>query len=68
MFKGIKGLFESKKGTLCLLILAGSLTALLLGKLEGMAFAGVVGTIGTIYCWTAHKVDCAAIEAGTPHA
>ena len=61
MFKGLKGLVESKKGTLCLLVL-GSLTALAaFGKVDGMAFAAGCTLISTVYCFTAAKVDCASL-------
>jgi hypothetical protein len=56
---GLLGLIQSKKGTLSLIILACSTVAVMLSKIDGMSYAAVVGTIGTIYCWTAHKVDIA---------
>ena len=59
ILKGIKGLMQSRKGTLCLLIL-GSLVALTAkGLLDGICFAAVVTTIASLYMWTQHKTDMA---------
>lgn len=58
---GIKGLLASKKGTLSLILLTCATAANLLGKLDSTAYAAVVGTIGTIYCWTAAKIDAASL-------
>jgi hypothetical protein len=54
---GLIKLIQSSKATMSLIILACSTTGLLLGKLDGTSFAAVVGTIGTIFMWTNHKVD-----------
>ena len=59
---GFIGLLKSKKATMSLIILACATTAVMLGKIDGMSFSAVVGTIGTIYCWTAHKVDLATLS------
>ena len=59
MFKGINGLLASRKATLSLLILACSTTAVLLGKIDGMSYAAIVGTIGSIFMWMHTKTDCA---------
>lgn len=61
ILQGIKGLLESKKGTLSLIVLACATTGLLLGKLDGMAYAAIVGTMGSIFCWTSHKQSIAEL-------
>jgi hypothetical protein len=42
---------------LSLIILACATVALFLGKLDSMAYAAVIGTVGTIYCYTAYRTD-----------
>lgn len=60
---GIQGLFNSKKGTLCLLVLTSMTALAAFGKIEGIAFSAGCTLISTIYCWTAHKVDIATIAS-----
>ena len=57
ILSGLSGLASSRKGTLSILIFGGSLTALLLGKLDGMSFAAIVSTVAVIYNYCQHKVD-----------
>jgi hypothetical protein len=57
IFSGLIGLLGSKKACMSLIILGCATAGLLTGKLDGVSFAAIVGTIGTIYCWTAHKTD-----------
>jgi len=58
---GIRGLLASRKGMLCLLILAIATVALFCGKLEGIYYAAIIGTIGTIYTFVQSRVDMAAM-------
>jgi hypothetical protein len=59
MLNGIKKLFESSKGTMCLIILLISTVALWQNKLEGIYYAGIVSTIGVIFCHTRSKEQIA---------
>lgn len=59
---GMLGLIQSKKGTLSLIILACSTVAVMLSKIDGMSYAAIVSTIGTIYCWSAAKTDIASLQ------
>lgn len=52
---GISGLIKSRKGMLCLLILGSSVYLAAKQCIDGMSFAAVVGTIGTIYMWSNTK-------------
>lgn len=61
---GIVGLLSSRKGALCLLILATSTVGLLLSKLDGVSYAAIVATISTIYQFVQHRTDIAAMGAG----
>lgn len=60
--KGIKKLADSSKGCLTLIIFIGSLVALFCGKLDGLAFAGIVSTLSVIYNYTRAKTDIAMID------
>jgi hypothetical protein len=61
---GIKGLFASKKGTLCLLILVSSVWALMTKHMDGVSFAAVVSSISSLFMWTTHKTEISAISNG----
>lgn len=52
-----------------LLILACASVALFIGKLDGTSYAAVIATVATIYNFTQHRVDIAAMQPpprGTP--
>lgn len=59
IWKGIQGLLESKKGTLCLIILGLATWALMTKHLEGAYYAAIIGTIGSIYSFIQHRLDLA---------
>lgn len=59
ILNGIKGLLSSRKGTLCLLVLASMSVLAGLGKIDGMAFAAGCTVISSIYCFVQHRVDIA---------
>lgn len=61
MLKGLPNLLDSKKGTLCLIVLGCATTGLLMGKLDGTAYAAIIGTISTIFMWTSHKQSIAEL-------
>jgi hypothetical protein len=46
---GLIGLLQSRKATMCLLLLIASFIALMLGRMDGTAFGVVAGVIATIY-------------------
>lgn len=56
---GLVELFKSRKATMCLIIFATSSVALFMGKLDGTAYAGIVGSIVLIYNYTQNKSDLA---------
>ncbi len=58
--KGLLGLVQSTKGTLCILILGVSSYALLTSKLDGVSFAAICSTIATLFMWTRSRTDIAA--------
>lgn len=58
---GLKGLINSKKATLCLIIFACSFMALMLQHLDGLSFAAIVSSIVLIYNYTQNKADCVAM-------
>lgn len=57
ILKGIKGLLESKKGTLSLIILGLATWALMTRHLEGMSYAAIISTIAIIYNFVQHRID-----------
>lgn len=57
---GIKGLFSSRKGMLCLIILAVSAYIAIKGMMSP-SFAAVVSTLAAIYQYTQHKTDIATM-------
>jgi peroxiredoxin family protein len=59
---GIIELLSSKKGTLSLLVLACSTTALLLGKLDSSSYAAIITIVASIYHYTTNKIDLANIK------
>lgn len=60
---GIRGLLESRKATLCLIILLLSSVGLFVGKLDGVSYAAVVSTVAIIYNFCQHKVDIANLPS-----
>jgi hypothetical protein len=66
ILKGIKGLVESKKGVLILLILTISSVLCAKGRIDGTAYAAVMTVISTIYCWTSSKIDVASMQSCIP--
>jgi hypothetical protein len=61
MLKGIQGIFASKKGVLSLLVLASTCVIAMTGHMDA-SVAACLAIVQGIYCWTAHKVDMAAIN------
>lgn len=61
MFKGLYGLLQSRKGALCLLILACATWACLKGQIDGTAYAAVIATIYSIYTFAHSRAEVAAI-------
>lgn len=61
ILNGIKGLLQSRKGTLSLIIFIGSLVALFMSKLDGVSFAAIVGIVQALFCWAHSKTDQQAI-------
>lgn len=57
ILQGIKGLLESKKGTLSLLILATSTAAVLTKHIEGASYAAIISTVAVIYNFVQHRLD-----------
>ncbi len=63
--KGIKGLFQSRKGTLCLILFFWSLAPMtylcFYGKLDSTAYAacmsGITVALTTIFCHTQSRTD-----------
>lgn len=60
--KGLVGLLESRKGTLCLLVLSSLTSLAAFGKIDGVAFAAGCTLISTVYCWTQSNIDKAGIR------
>lgn len=60
---GLLGLLESRKGTLCLMVLTSLTVLAFLSKIDGMAFSAGCTLISTIYCWTQHRLDLQANAA-----
>jgi len=58
---GIRGICASRKGMLCLIILIISTIALFFNKLDSVAYAAIIGTIGTIYTFVQSRVDMASL-------
>ena len=61
---GICGILASKKGVMCVLILACTTTAAILGHVDGTGFAAAMSVIGTVFCWTTHKESIAQLQFG----
>lgn len=68
ILNGITGLLSSRKGTLSVLItlMVGGLS--LAGKVDGTSVAAIIGTVATIYCYTAHKVDIESLRGNNEKA
>ena len=64
---GFVGLLESRKATLCLLILAISSVALFTKHLDSVSFAAVVSSIVLIYNFVQHRVDIASLPNEQVH-
>lgn len=62
LLAGVRGLLTSKKGVLCLLILLSMVVLGFFGKIDGVALSAGFTLIGSIYCWTASRVDLAALQ------
>jgi ArsR family metal-binding transcriptional regulator len=56
ILRGIKGLIESKKALMCILIIAASMTLAILGKLDAN-FAAIMSVVATIYCHSVTKTE-----------
>lgn len=61
---GMKGIFNSKKAMMCLIILAVTGGVAIHLKDLPAPFAAVVASIVSIYCFTVHKIDIAALNKG----
>ncbi len=57
MIDGPRGILNSKKGTMCALILAASVWLCAKGRLDGTQFAAIVASVVTLYTWTQHRID-----------
>lgn len=57
ILNGIKGLLESKKGTLSLIILGCATWAVMTKHIDGMAYAGIISTVAVIYNFVQHRID-----------
>lgn len=66
IWKGMQGLLESKKGTLCLIILGLSTWALMTKHLEGAYFAAIIGSLAAIYNFVQHRLDMAGYPYPSP--
>lgn len=55
----MRGLLSSRKGTLCLLIVAMMSVLGFMGKIDGMAFAGGCSLISAVFCYAHAKTDVA---------
>ena len=53
---------ESRKGVLILLILTTASVLCAKGRIDGNSYAAVMGVIYSIYAWTSHKIEIAAIN------
>ena len=63
MLAGPIGLLDSKKGTLSVLMLICATLAVILGKIDGLSYSGIVSIVSSVFMWTAHKTDIAKIKA-----
>jgi hypothetical protein len=64
IFDGIIGLFQSRKGTLCIMILNCLTILTALGKVDGIAFCGGCTLISSIYMYTSHKQSIQQMAMG----
>lgn len=65
MFKisaGISGLFQSRKGSLCILILIATTFVCYKGMIDGTAWAATIATIYSIYTYAHSRAEVAAIN------
>ena len=58
MLNGIKGLLDSKKGTLSLLVLLSATVAVLGHRIDGPSYATIITVIASIYNFVQHRIDC----------
>lgn len=54
---GLKQLLNDPRGTFSILILLVSSIAVLLGKIDGLSYSGIMGIIATIYNVSQHRVE-----------
>ncbi len=59
---GLIELIPSKKFWFCTLIGAPSTVALFMRLLDGPSYAAIVGTLASVFMWTHHKTEMAAMQ------
>lgn len=60
--RGTVALLQSSKGVLCIAVLACMTYLGVHHDIDGTAFAAGCTVITTIFCWTRHKTDLAAMR------
>lgn len=65
IYNGILKILDSAKGTLSLLVLIFSTIAVVMGRIDGISYAAIMGTISAIFMWTRQKTDIADLEHRT---